>query len=222
MRDLEMSQDVRRRFPALADSLGVIGSVQLRHLATVGGNLCNASPAADTAPSLIVLGARVAFVDDGAAARTVPVEQFFAGPGASILDFHGVLLSIDVPEPVGSNGSSFERLTPRGAMDIAIVSAASRIQLDPQGRISDIAIALGAVAPTPVRAPKAEDTLRGREATPESITKAGAVAVDECRPIDDIRGSAGYRRAMVAVMVRRSLERSLARATGTAIKGPGR
>lgn len=215
MRDLEISPQVSQRFQALVDSLKVLGSVQLRNIATIGGNLCNASPAADTAPSLIVLGARVVYTADGTSPQTGPLEEFFVGPGASILGPDGLLLRVDVPEPQALTGSSFERLTPRGAMDIAIASAASRVTLDPSGgRVVDAAIALGAVAPTPVRAPRAEEILRGREPTPELLERAGAVAMEECRPIDDIRGSAAYRRAMIGVLVRRALARSIARARG--------
>lgn len=215
VRDLETSAEVSRQFPALADSLKVIGSIQLRNLATVGGNLCNASPAADTAPALMALGAQTIYVDNDSTPRAIPVERFFARPGSSVLGPYGLLLRVDVPEPQGMSGASFERLTPRHAMDIAIVSAASRVTLDGSGgRINDVAIALGAVAPTPIRAFRAEEVLRGREPTHDNLARAGAVAMEECRPIDDIRGSAAYRRAMVAVFVRRTLEQAIRQARG--------
>lgn len=213
MRELEKASLVIRRFPALFESLNVIGSIQLRNIATIGGNLCNASPAADTAPSLIVAGAIATFVDNGSDPGTIPVEEFFSGPGRSVLGAGGLLLGIDLPAPQGMTGESFERLTPRSAMDIAIVSAASRVTLDPStGRIVDAAIALGAVAPTPVRAAGAEKLVRGHPPTPELLAEAGRAAMEECRPIDDIRGTAAYRRAMVAVLVRRTLERAIERA----------
>lgn len=212
-RELEISPAVEERFPALVDSIKVIGSIQVRNIATVGGNLCNASPAADTAPSLIVLGATATFIHNGSATHTVPLEKFFAGPGRSILGPDGLLLSVDVPEPQGMTGDCFERFTPRSAMDIAIASAASRVTLDPcSGRVKDVAIALGAVAPTPVRAPKAENVLRDHEPSPELLGKAGAIAKEECSPIDDIRGTATYRRAMIAILVQRTLERSVKQA----------
>ncbi|MFQ5802606.1 MAG: FAD binding domain-containing protein [Candidatus Methylomirabilales bacterium] len=213
MREVETSPTVAERFPSLVDSVKVIGSIQLRNIATIGGNLCNASPSADTAPSLIVLGATTTFVNNGSVPQTAPVEEFFAGPGCSVLGPEGLLLRVDVPEPPGMSGDCFERFSPRGAMDIAVASAASRVTLDPaSGKVKDVAIALGAVAPTPVRAPKAEDVLRGHEPTPELLAKAGTIAREECNPIDDIRGSAAYRRAMIAVLVRRTLERSIERA----------
>ena len=212
-RSLETSPFVQERFAALVEAIQVIGSLQLRNMATIGGNLCNASPSADSAPALMVAGATATFFDDDGGEQTVPVAKLFAGPGKSILGPSGLLLRIDVPGPAGMTGSSFERLTPRNAMDIAIVSAASQLTLEPSGgRVRDVAIALGAVAPTPVRAYKAEDLLRGFEPTPELLAKAGAVAMDECSPIDDIRGGASYRKAMVGVLVRRTLERALGRA----------
>ena len=213
MRELETSSAVAATFPSLLDALRVIGSVQLRNIATIGGNLCNASPAADTAPALLVLGATATFLDNGSNPRTVPVENFFSGPGKSVLGLAGLLLRVEVPEPKEMTGDSFERLTPRSAMDIAIVSAASRVTLDrSSGRIEDVAIALGAVAPTPVRALKAEEILRGHEPKPELLVKAAQIAMGECRPIDDIRGTAAYRKAMVSVLVRRTLERAVERA----------
>ena len=212
-RSLETSPSIAEEFPALVESIQVIGSLQLRNMATVGGNLCNASPSADSAPALMVAGATATFVDDGAGPQTVPVERLFAGPGRSILGPAGLLLHIDVPSPPEMTGSCFERLTPRSAMDIAIVSTASQVTLEPSsGVVRDVAIALGAVAPTPVRAPRAEAMVRCHEPTPELLAEAGAAAMDECRPIDDIRGGATYRRAMVEVLVRRTLERAVERA----------
>jgi carbon-monoxide dehydrogenase medium subunit len=213
MRELETSSAIAERFLSLIDSVKVIGSIQLRNVATIGGNLCNASPAADTAPSLIVLGAKVTIANNGSSSQSVPVEDFITGPGQTVLGLDGLLLSVDVPEPQGMTGDCFERFTPRSAMDIAIASAASRVTLDPSsGRVKDVAIALGAVAPKPVRAPRTEDFLRGQEPRPEVLAKAGALAKEECSPIDDIRGTAVYRRAMIAVLVRRTLERSIERA----------
>ena len=213
MRELETSQAVQARFPPLVEAWRLIGSLQLRNLATVGGNLCNASPAADSAPPLIALGATVTFVNDGAEPQTMPVEQFFAGPGRSVLGPDGLLLSVDVRAPAGAAGGSFQRFTPRDAMDISIASAASWVALDPRsGRIEDVRIALGAVAPTPVRAPQAEEVVRGHAPTPELLARAGEVARGECRPIDDIRGTAEYRQALVPILVRRTLEQAIQRA----------
>jgi len=213
MRVLEKAPEVILRFQALFDALRVVGSIQLRNVATIGGNLCNASPSADTAPSLIVSGAKATFVANGSEPKTVTVEGFFSGPGKSILGSDGLLLGVDVPSAKGMTGASFQRLTPRGAMDIAIVSAASQVTLDPlTGKVVDAAIALGAVAPTPRRATEAEKALLGNKPTVELLTEAGQIAMGECSPIDDIRGTASYRRAMVAVVVRRTLASAIDRA----------
>ena len=212
-RELEISPTVIERFPALVEAIKVVGSLQLRNTATIGGNLCNASPSADSAPALMVAGATATFIDNGSGERTIPLERFFVGPGTSILGPEGLLLRVDVPEPEGLTGSCFERFTPRSAMDIAIASSAARVTMDrSSGRVQDAAIALGAVAPTPVRAPKAEEALIGNEPTPELLAEASTLAMDECRPIDDIRGSAAYRRAMVRVLVRHTLERAVEQA----------
>ncbi len=212
-RDLESSPSVTQRYAALAESIRVIGSVQLRNLATIGGNLCNASPAADSALALMVLRATATFVQNGEGTRSCPVAQFFSGPGQSILGSDGLLLSLDIPEPESNSGDCFQRFTPRGALDIAIASAASRITLDQSsGRVHDAAIALGAVAPTPVRATKAEEALVGHEPTPDLMARAAKIAKEECNPISDIRGSAPYRQALVEVLVRRTLDQAVERA----------
>ena len=212
-RELERSTTVIQQYPALLESMVVIGSLQLRNQATIGGNLCNASPAADSAPSLMVYGAMVTYVDDGQGERTLPVEQFFADPGRSVLGPTGVLLRVDVPEPTKDTGACYLRFTPRSAMDIAIASVASRVTLEPSsGRIQDVAIALGAVAPTPVRAQNAEDALRGQEPTQATLSNAAELAKEDCSPISDLRGSASYRSSLIEVLVRRTLESAVQRA----------
>ena len=215
MRDLETAAAVAGGYPSLREAIRVVGSLQLRNIASVGGNLCNASPSADTAPPLMALGAMASFrVDDGAEQRA-PVEDFFAGPGSSVLGSAGLLLSVDVPEPPPRSGDAFERFTPRSAMDIAIASAAAAVTLDAEGqRVEAVRIALGAVAPTPVRAARAEERVRGKEPTPELLQQAGAAAMEECNPIDDIRGTAAYRKELVRILVQRVLRRAVARARG--------
>ena len=219
MRDLETAGSVRQRFPSVCEALRVVGSLQLRNMATVGGNLCNASPSADTAPPLMALGATAGVWSDGAGPRRVPVEQFFSGPGVSVLNTGGLLTALEVPEPELRSGDAFERFTPRSAMDIAIASAAAAVTLDPTGeKIMAVQIALGAVAPTPVRAFQAEDLIREKEANPKRLEWAGATAMEECRPIDDIRGSGAYRKELIRILVARVLgtavERARARING--------
>ncbi|MDE0028782.1 MAG: xanthine dehydrogenase family protein subunit M [Deltaproteobacteria bacterium] len=215
MRDLETAAAVAGGYPSLFEAIRVVGSLQLRNIASVGGNLCNASPSADTAPPLMVLDAMASYRTDDGAEQSVPVEDFFAGPGASVLGNAGLLLSVDVPEPAPHSGDAFERFTPRSAMDIAIASAAAAVTLDTDGqRVEAVRIALGAVAPTPIRAVRAEELVREKEPTPELLQQAGNAAMEECNPIDDIRGTAAYRKELVRILVGRVLRRAVERARG--------
>ena len=213
MRDLETAAAVGERFPSITEALRVVGSLQLRNIASVGGNLCNASPSADTAPPLVALAATASVRTPESGRETVPVESFFEGPGASVLGTDGLLLAVEVPEPAARTGDAFERFTPRSAMDIAIASAAAVVTLDAAGeRVAAARVALGAVAPTPVRALRAEEFVQGKELTPEVLKRAGRSAMDECQPIDDIRGSAAYRRELVGILVKRVLRQAMERA----------
>ena len=213
MRDLETSAAVGERFPSIREALQVVGSLQLRNLASVGGNLCNASPSADTAPPLMALGAAASLWTDESRRETVSVENFFEGPGASVLRAGGLLLAVEVPEPEPLTGDAFERFTPRSAMDIAIASAAAAVTLDAAGqRVRAVRIALGAVAPTPIRALRAEDLVREKEPNPKLLEWAGAAAMGECRPIDDIRGTAAYRKELIRILVQRVLRQAVERA----------
>ncbi len=215
MRDLETSAAVGGRFPSIREALQVVGSLQLRNIASVGGNLCNASPSADTAPPLMALGATASLWTDESPRPAVSVENFFEGPGASVLGAGGLLLAVEVPEPEPLTGDAFERFTPRSAMDIAIASAAAAVTLDAAGqKVRAVRIALGAVAPTPIRALRAEDLVREKEPTPKLLEWAGAAAMEECRPIDDIRGTAAYRKELIRILVQRVLRRAVERARG--------
>lgn len=215
MRDLETSAAVGERFPSIREALRVVGSLQLRNLASVGGNLCNASPSADTAPPLMALGATASLWTDESRRTTVPLEDFFKGPGASVLGAGGLLLAVQVPEPEPLAGDAFERFTPRSAMDIAIASAAAAVTLGPAGQeVRAVRIALGAVAPTPIRALRAEDLVRGKEPGPRLLERAGAAAMEECRPIDDLRGTAAYRKELIRILVQRVLRQAVERARG--------
>ncbi|NOZ30082.1 MAG: xanthine dehydrogenase family protein subunit M [Chloroflexi bacterium] len=195
---------------ALLEGAGLIGSPQIRSVATIGGNICNAAPSADTAPGLIALGAEAVIADGGQ--RVVPVEDFFTGPGQTVLQTGELLTGVRIPRPPARSGSAYLRHTPRAWMDIAVVGVASYVQLDEAGRCADVRIALGAVAPTPIRAPQAEAILRGESPTSEAIEAAARQAAQEARPISDVRGSADYRRHLVYVLTRRTLHMALARA----------
>ncbi len=203
---------VQQDYAALAMGAGLIGSVQIRNLATVGGNLCNAAPSADTAPPLLVLGAQVVIVGAGGE-RLMPLEEFFVGPGQTVLQPGELLKELVVPQPRAGSGSCYLRHTPRARMDIAVVGVAAALTLDAGGVISDARIALGAVAPIPMRATQAETRLRGQVLSEERLRQAGLVAAQEARPIDDLRASAEYRRHLVNVLTQRALRGAAARAS---------
>ncbi|MBI4881150.1 MAG: FAD binding domain-containing protein [Planctomycetes bacterium] len=191
-----------------------VGSPLIRNLATLGGNLASARPCADTAPPLLTWDASVRLESTGGE-RSVPLHDFFTGPGASALRLDELLVAVEIELPAGSSGSAFFKLGQRAALEIAIASAAARITLDrPGGIVLEARIALGSVAPVPLRARAAESLLAGREPREELLAAAAAAAAREARPIDDLRASAAYRREMVAVLVRRALAAALASAGG--------
>jgi CO/xanthine dehydrogenase FAD-binding subunit len=202
-RELEQDPRVRSAYPALAESAALIGSVQIRNLATVGGNLCNAAPSADMAPPLVALEAEVV-VAGPRGERRVPLAAFFTGVRRTALAPEELLLDIVVPAPGPRGGGSYLRHTPRRELDIAVVGVASQLTLA-DGVCARARIALASVAPTPVRATAAEQALEGRPLTAEAIERAAALAVDAARPISDQRGSAEFRRHLVRVLTRRTL-----------------
>lgn len=202
LNDLIRSPLILEHFPVLAETAGTMAGVQVRSLATVGGNICNASPAADIAPPLIALDARVVIVGkDGE--RVVPLDEFFIGPGKSVLTPGELVRELAVPHD-DSTRVAYTKLEHREAMDIAIAGVGVSIKTEAQ-YCKDVRIVLGAVAPTPLRARQAEDFLRGSELTEENIREAARIAAREAKPIDDVRGSAWYRREMVEVLTRRIL-----------------
>ncbi len=190
--------------PFLAEVSGLVGGAQTQNRGTLGGNIANASPAGDTLPVLLALDAVVDLIGrDGE--RTLPLADFLLGPGQTALA-PGELLRRVRFAPLGPGvRSRFLRLGNRRGMLISVVSAAVALGRDEYGRVSDCRVALGAVAPTPVRCRKAEMLLLGRRPDAELIDRAAAAALAACRPIDDVRASAGYRRHGVRVLVRRGL-----------------
>jgi CO/xanthine dehydrogenase FAD-binding subunit len=201
--ELERSELVRAGWPALADAAALVGSPATRHVATVGGNLANASPAMELGSPLLIHEARV----ETSAGRALPVPDFLRGPGETALREGELITRIVVPNPAAG---AYVRLEYRRAMEIAIVGAAALLALDAAGRIETARIALTAVATTCVRAPAAEEALRG--ATPEAFRKAAELAAEAAAPISDVRASERYRRAQIQVVVRRALEHALERA----------
>jgi CO/xanthine dehydrogenase FAD-binding subunit len=210
--DLERSVPVLHRWSALSDASALVGSPATRHVGTLGGNLCNASPAMETGSPLLVFEATVE-LRSTAGTRTLPLAEFLIGPGRSALDPGELLVAVAIPSrPAGRVGSAYVRLEYRAAMEIAVVGAAALVALDGDGRCTEARIALTAVAPTVIRALDAERLVRGHAPTAEIISAAAAAAGSAARPIDDVRASARYRAAMVPVIVRRALERALVRA----------
>lgn len=208
---LAASPLVQRNFPALAQAASRMATPQVRNIATIGGNLCNAAPSADTASPLIVLGAGVRLVGPQGE-RTVSLEKFFTGPGQTVLKPGEILAEIQVPQPPARTGAAYLKLS-RVTVDLALVGVAALITLaTTDGVCQDVKIALGAVAPTPMRARKAESVLKGQKVTAALIEKAAQLASEEARPITDVRGSAYYRTEMVKVLTRRALAQALKQA----------
>ena len=214
---LEQHPVIRQRYPALAGAAASFAGVQVRNLATVGGNICNASPSGDTLPALIVYGAQCRLTGpDGQ--RLVPLEELFTSPGQTVLSKNEVLTEIRLPPSAANFGSLYIKHSPRAAMDIATVGVASAVALDRSGACVNARIALGAVAPTPIRAIAAEESLLGKQLTDETLQDAAGLAMSSATPIDDVRGTAAYRRQMVGVLTRRTLEHASIAALGQSIE----
>lgn len=200
---VESSSIVREHFSVLRQAAGSMASVQIRNRGTLVGNICNAAPSADMAPALLILGAKVKLVSEQWE-KTVPLEDFFMGPGKTILNDGEIVKEIQIRGMPAKSRAVYIKLEPRHSMDLAVVGVAVFIILN--GDIcKDIKIALGAVSPTPVRATKAENALRGQKLNNEIIEKAAQIASEESQPIDDQRASAEYRRDMVKVLTIRAI-----------------
>jgi len=209
-REIELDPYTRSAYPALAESGALVGSVQIRNLATVGGNLCNAAPSADMAPPLLALDAE-AIIAGPRGRRRVPMADFFTGVRRTVLAPDELLVELIVPAPGPRSGGQYLRHTPRRELDIAVVGVASQITLS-DGVCRKARIALAAVAPTPIRATAAERALEGQPLTAQQIARAAQLAVEAARPISDQRGSADFRRHLVGVLTRRTLTTALERA----------
>ena len=210
-RQLERDARVRSTYAALSESGELVGSVQIRNLATIGGNICNAAPSADMAPPLVALDAE-AVIAGPKGRRRVPMAAFFTGVRRTVLAPDELLLEFVLPAPALHSGGSYLRHTPRRELDIAVVGVASQVTLA-NGVCAKARIALAAVAPTPVRATAAEQALEGQTLTASLIERAAALAVEAAKPISDQRGSADFRRHLVRVLTRRTLTIALARAS---------
>ena len=208
IRALERSSLVLEKAPVVARAAHLLGSVQIRNRATVGGNLCQAVPSAELPPPLIALGATARIFGPNGY-RTIPLEDLFVGPRRNSLGDQELLVELEIPAGQGTTGSAYLRFSPRQAMDLAVASAATMVSLE-DGRCIDCRIVLGAVAPVPLRAAKAENALRRGPDDDGAIERAAELAAAEAMPISDLRASAEYRRELVKVLVRRALLQSIA------------
>jgi carbon-monoxide dehydrogenase medium subunit len=234
-RAIEKSDVIQNQYPALSDAVGWLGSIQIRNVATIGGNICTAAPSADTACPLLVLDAQLK-IRGANSERTVPIDQFFIGPGQTTLSPGEILTEIEIPRLLPNTGSAYWKHQRRLALDLPILGVAVLLSLDkatvtcsdllcttsPISAVlhrleedellcKEIRIALGVAAPTPMRAKKAETFLRGKKISDELIEEVADTASKEAQPRDSIRGEAWYRRDMIKVMVKRMIMQSIER-----------
>jgi CO/xanthine dehydrogenase FAD-binding subunit len=204
--------EVERLYPTIAEAARGTANVQVRNMGTVIGNLCNASPAADNAPTLLAMGA-VLHIRGPKEERVLPLDQFFKGPGMTALAPFEIVTAVHVPVPPPHTGTAYMSLSARGQMDCTAIGIGAMVTLNGQicleGRIF-----IGACGPLPLHASKTENVIRGRELTEDVLAEAGACASEESQPITDVRASAGYRKNMVAVLARRVLKEAHAMALG--------
>lgn len=208
VREVSLSEDIQKHHTALAEGAAEIGSIQIRNLATIGGNIAHASPAADTVAGLLVADAQVDIASaDGE--RSVPINELFTGPGQTVLKPGEIITQFRLLSP--ASGSHYIKHKIREVMDLAFIGVASAVNID-NGTITDARIGLAAVAPTPIRATEAEDLLKGKEITSELLQQAGEAAAAATSPISDLRCSAEHRKEIVDVLTRRTLRLAIDRA----------
>ncbi len=216
----EMTADdrIRRHFTALADASAIVGSHATRNVGTLGGNLANASPAAETSGPVLCLGGSVT-LESSTGRRVVSLDDFFTGPGRTVARPDELLVGVELPAPAAGTGSCYARLEYRRQMEIAVVGATVVVTLS-GGRVTAARVAITALAPTIRRVPAAEAALIGSDGGREAAEAAGRAAAEASQPIDDVRAPAEYRRAMAAVITRRVVQAAVARARGEAVAIP--
>lgn len=208
--EIMSSPEIRERYPALVDAAHSIGAIQTRSLGTLGGNLVTAVPSLDSGPVLVALEALVTIAGP-AGSREIPLAEFFVGPRRNALKAGELLVDIVIPKKNLGKPAGFQKFGLRKGQALALVNTGASFWLDPAKKVFvEPCIALGAVAPIVIRAPKAEAYLVGKKVTPEAMAEAGRIAAGEAKPISDHRASADYRRDLIAVLTRRSLEGALA------------
>ena len=207
LRTLEKSELVQAKNPAVSYAAKVIASTQIRAKGTLVGNICNSSPSNDSAPNLLAQGAKVN-VQGVDGTRVIPIEEFFLGVRKTALKPGEIVTSVVIPPLKDNEKAAYLKFAVRKAMDLAIIGVAAKIKLE-NGICTDAKIALGAVAITPILAPKAAEVLIGKELTDEVIEEAAQAAMDSCSPISDIRASKEYRKAMIGVYTKRAIKQCL-------------
>ena len=215
--DLTANPALASDFPGLVHAAGLIGSDQIQNRASLGGNLCNASPAADSVPALVVNDARAVVAGPGGE-RTVQVVDIPTGPGRTSLQPGEFVVEFLIDRPPARTADAYLRLIPRTEMDIAIVGAAARLGLDGNGNCATVAVALAAVAPTVVLVPAVAEALSGRRIDDDALAAVAAAAGEATSPIDDKRGTVAYRRQVAGVLAKRAV----LEAAGRAGNGGGR
>lgn len=207
-------QEIARAYPGLIDAAALIGGIQIQSRASLGGNLCNSSPAADAIPALIALEATCVIAGQKGR-REVPVERFCTGPGKNVLGRGEFLVALRIPPPGKNTGAAYLRFIPRNEMDIAVAGAGVAVTLDDtKSRCLSARVALAAVAPTPLLVPEVGAALVDGALNDALIDKAAALAQAAARPISDMRGDADFRRHLVGVLVKRALHTAIQRAHG--------
>ncbi len=209
------SQAIRDAYPALIDSTHLIGGTQIQGRASLGGNLCNSSPAADSIPNLIAHSV-TCHIAGPSGRRTVPVEEFCTAPGRNVLENGEFLVALEFPAPPANFGAAYLRFIPRNEMDIAVVGAGASVVLSDDGStIQSARVSIGAVAPTPLFVQEAGDALAGQPVSEETLAKAADLARDAARPISDMRGTIPQRKHLSGVLTQRALRIAIDRARGT-------
>ena len=209
LRNVVNSPHVKKNFLALYDAVSIMGSPQIRNRASITGNICNASPAADSAPPLYVHNAEV-IIKSLHRTKALPINELFLGPKINCLQPNELLTEIRIPIPRQNSSSSFLRIGRRKAFTLSVVSAATYLEMESRNCI-DARIALGSIASTPIRVQVVEEILKDRELTPELINEASELSKECVMPITDIRGTADYRKDMCKVLVKRTIYHSLRR-----------
>ena len=195
-------KDFKADFPGIAEASALIGSDQIQNRASLGGNVCTASPGADSVPALIVNDAQAVIASNGGT-RTIPVSEVATGPQQNSLAAGEFIIEFTIARPAPRTSDAYERFTPRTEMDIAVVDAGARITLDENNNCKEATITVGAAAPTVVRVPAAEDALRGQPINEATLAAVSAAASAACNPINDKRGTIEYRRQVAGVLAKR-------------------